>query len=101
KLETERAGKRLRMPVSWVNRPNLDFRGFAGTIVAGRVAVGDEVVVAKSGRASRVKRVVSGDGDIKEGAAGQAITLTLADEIDISRGDMLVAPESRPEVADQ
>jgi bifunctional enzyme CysN/CysC len=100
-VETELAGKPFRMPVQWVNRPNLDFRGFAGTIVAGRVAVGDEVVVAKSGRASRVKRVVSGDGDIKEAAAGQAITLTLADEIDISRGDMLVAPESRPEVADQ
>ncbi len=100
-VETEVATKPFRMPIQRVNRPNLDFRGFAGTIVAGRVAVGDEVVVAKSGRASRVKQVVTGDGDIKEAVAGQAITLVLEDEIDISRGDMLVAPESRPEVADQ
>jgi|SRR5579871_119941 len=100
-VETELAAKPFRMPVQWVNRPNLDFRGFTGTIVAGGVAVGDDVVVAKSGRSSRVKRVVGGDGDIKEAVAGQAITLVLADEIDISRGDMLVAPEARPEVADQ
>jgi bifunctional enzyme CysN/CysC len=87
--------------VQWVNRPNLDFRGFAGTIVSGRVAAGDEIVVAKSGRTSPVTRIVTGDGDISEAAAGQAITLVLADEVDISRGDMLVAPEARPEVADQ
>jgi bifunctional enzyme CysN/CysC len=100
-VETELASKPFRLPVQWVNRPNLDFRGFAGMIVSGRIAVGSEVVVAKSGRTSRVSRVLAGDGDVKEAVAGQAITLVLADEIDISRGDMLVAPESRPEVADQ
>jgi len=100
-VETELAAKPFRMPVQWVNRPDLDFRGFAGTIAAGRITAGDDVVVANSGRPSRVTRVVTGDGDIKEAVAGQAITLVLADEIDISRGDMLAAPESRPEVADQ
>ena len=100
-VETELANRPFRMPVQWVNRPNLDFRGFAGTIVSGRIAVGEELVVAKSGRASKVTRIVTGDGDLKEAVAGQAVTLMLADEIDISRGDMLVAPEARPEVADQ
>jgi len=100
-VETELASKPFRLPVQWVNRPNLDFRGFAGTIVSGTVAVGNEVVVAKSGRSSRVKRLLAGDGEVKEAVAGQAVTLVLADEIDVSRGDMLVAPESRPEVADQ
>jgi len=100
-VETELASKPFRLPVQWVNRPNLDFRGFAGTIVSGRIAVGNEVVVAKSGRTSRVSRVLAGDGDVKEAVAGQAITLVLADEVDISRGDMLVTAESRPEVADQ
>jgi bifunctional enzyme CysN/CysC len=100
-VEAELANKPFRMPVQWVNRPNLDFRGFAGTIVTGRIAVGEEVAVAKSGRVSRVRRMVTGDGDIKEAAAGQAVTLVLADEIDISRGDMLASPEARPEVADQ
>ena len=100
-VETALAAKAFRMPVQWVNRPNLDFRGFAGTVVSGRVAVGDEIVVAKSGRPSRVKRVINGHNDIQEAIAGQAVTLVLADEIDISRGDLLVAPEARPEVADQ
>jgi len=100
-VETELAAKPFRLPVQWVNRPNLDFRGFAGTIVAGRIAVGEELSVAKSGRVSKVTRIVTGDGDLKEAVAGQAVTLVLADEIDISRGDMLVAPEARPEVADQ
>jgi bifunctional enzyme CysN/CysC len=100
-VETELASKPFRLPVQCVNRPNLDFRGFAGTIVSGTVAVGNEVVVAKSGRSSRVKRLLAGDGEVKEAVAGQAVTLVLADEIDVSRGDMLVAPESRPEVADQ
>ena len=100
-VETELAAKPFRLPVQWVNRPNLDFRGFAGTIVSGRIAVGEELSVAKSGRVSKVTRIVTGDGDLKEAVAGQAVTLVLADEIDISRGDMLVAPEARPEVADQ
>jgi len=100
-VETELAAKPFRLPVQWVNRPNLDFRGFAGTIVSGRIAVGEELSVAKSGRVSKVTRIVTADGDLKEAVAGQAVTLVLADEIDISRGDMLVAPEARPEVADQ
>ncbi len=100
-VETELAAKPFRLPVQWVNRPNLDFRGFAGTIVSGRIAVGEELSVAKSGRVSKVTRIVTGDGDLKEAVAGQAVTLVLADEIDISRGDILVAPEARPEVADQ
>jgi bifunctional enzyme CysN/CysC len=100
-VDTELSAKPFRMPVQWVNRPNLDFRGFAGTIVSGRIRIGDEIVVAKSGRPSRVSRMVAGDGDIADAVAGQAVTLVLADEIDISRGDLLVAPEIRPEVADQ
>jgi bifunctional enzyme CysN/CysC len=100
-VEIERGAKAFRLPVQWVNRPNLDFRGFCGTIVAGQIAEGDEIVVAKSGRSSRVKRIVTGDGDLKQAVTGQAVTLVLADEIDISRGDMLVAPDARPEIADQ
>ena len=100
-VETELATKPFRMPVQWVNRPNLDFRGFSGTIASGRIRPGDSVVVAKSGRQSKVKRIVTQDGDVKEGFAGQAVTLVLADDVDISRGDVLAAPDARPEVSDQ
>jgi bifunctional enzyme CysN/CysC len=100
-VETELAGQPFRLPVQWVNRPNLDFRGFAGTIVSGRIARGDEVAVAKSGHSARVTRIVTADGDLPEAAAGQAVTLTLSGEIDISRGDILAAPQARPEVSDQ
>ena len=91
----------FRLPVQWVNRPNLDFRGFAGTITAGTIRPGDEVVVPASGQKSRVKRIVTFDGDLPEAVAGQAVTLTLEDEIDISRGDLLVAATARPACADQ
>jgi bifunctional enzyme CysN/CysC len=91
----------FRMPVQWVNRPNLDFRGFSGTVSAGRLAAGDPVVVAQSGRASRVRRIVTQDGDLTEAGTGEAITVVLEDEIDVSCGDILVAPEGRPEVSDQ
>lgn len=91
----------FRFPVQYVNRPNLDFRGFAGTIASGTVSQGDEVVVAKSGRASRVKRIVAHGGDLERAAAGQAITLVLEDEVEVSRGNMLVSPAARPQVADQ
>jgi bifunctional enzyme CysN/CysC len=84
-----------------VNRPNLDFRGFSGTVVGGRVRAGDEVAVAKSGRTSKVKRIVTMDGDLSEAVAGQAVTLTLTDEVDVSRGDVLAASTARPEVSDQ
>jgi bifunctional enzyme CysN/CysC len=91
----------LRLPVQWVNRPNLDFRGFAGTIASGVVRAGDKVRVLPSGRESRVARIVTMDGDLERAVAGQAITLTLADEIDVSRGDVIANPESLPGVADQ
>ena len=87
--------------MQWVNRPNLDFRGFSGTIVGGRVTPGDAVAVAKSGRTSTVKRIVTMDGDLDEAVAGEAVTLVLADEVDISRGDVLCTPDDRPEVSDQ
>ncbi|WP_417586710.1 sulfate adenylyltransferase subunit CysN [Pararhodobacter oceanensis] len=95
------AEKPLRFPVQYVSRPNLDFRGFCGTIASGRVAQGDPIVVAKSGKPSTVARIVTQDGDLASAAAGQAVTLVLADEIEVSRGNMLVAPDTRPEVAEQ
>ncbi|MEN9931495.1 MAG: hypothetical protein RIS17_68 [Pseudomonadota bacterium] len=90
-----------RFPVQWVNRPDGDFRGFAGTLVSGRVAVGDAVVVARSGVASRIARIVTADADLAEARAGEAVTLLLADEIDVSRGDLLAPPTQRPHVAQQ
>ena len=89
------------MPVQWVNRPHMDFRGFAGTIVAGAVAPGDAVVVAKSGRPATVERIVTADGELARAAAGDAVTIVLDQEIDIARGDVLVDPQARPEVSDQ
>jgi len=100
-VDTAQADKPFRLPVQWVNRPNLDFRGFSGTIAGGRVRPGDSVVVAKSGRTTKVERIVTMDGDRSEAVAGDAITLTLADEVDISRGDVLADPHARPEVSDQ
>jgi bifunctional enzyme CysN/CysC len=91
----------LRFPVQWVNRPDLDFRGYAGTLASGSVAVGDNVVVASSGKVSRVERIVTFNGDCDSATAGDAVTITLADKIDIGRGDVLVPPQLRPEVADQ
>jgi bifunctional enzyme CysN/CysC len=91
----------FRFPIQYVNRPNLDFRGFAGTVASGRVAKGDAVVVAKSGKPSRVSRIVAYDGDLDEAVEGQAVTIVLEDDIEASRGNMLVAPDARPEVADQ
>jgi bifunctional enzyme CysN/CysC len=94
-------GKPFRFPVQWVNRPDLDFRGFSGTVASGRVAKGDGLVVAASGKPTRVARIVTYDGDLEAAEAGDAVTLTLADEIDVARGDMLVRPDARPEMADQ
>jgi len=91
----------FRMPVQWVNRPDLDFRGFCGTLASGRVRPGDEIVVAASGKTSRVARIVTMYGDLDEADAGQAVTLVLEDEIDISRGDLLADPLARPAYADQ
>ncbi|HWE34662.1 MAG TPA: sulfate adenylyltransferase subunit CysN [Solirubrobacteraceae bacterium] len=91
----------FRLPVQWANRPNLDFRGYAGTIAGGVVRPGDRVVVAPSGRETVVERIVTFDGDLAEAVAGQAITLTLADELDVSRGDVIASADAPPGVADQ
>ena len=95
------ADKALRMPVQWVNRPNQDFRGFAGQLAAGKVRAGDEVRILPSGRVTRVKRIVTSGGDLSETIAGQSVTLTLADEVDCSRGDVIASAADAPEVADQ
>jgi len=99
--ETRVRQQPLRFPVQWVNRPNQDFRGFAGTIVAGRLRKGDAVRVQPSGRVSRVSRIVTFDGDLDEAVAGQSITIAIDDEIDISRGDLIVAADDPAEIADQ
>ncbi|MEO8224518.1 MAG: sulfate adenylyltransferase subunit CysN, partial [Gammaproteobacteria bacterium] len=91
----------FRLPVQWVNRPNLDFRGFAGTVAGGMVRPGDRVRVQPSGRESRVARIVTASGDLPLAVAGQAITLTLEDEIDISRGSIISGVDAPAEVADQ
>jgi len=99
--DTHRMEAPLRFPVQYVSRPNADFRGFAGTLAAGWVAPGQAVTAAKSGRTTRVKRISTLDGDLELAQEGQAVTLVLEDEIDISRGDILAAPEARPHLADQ
>ena len=93
--------KPFRMAVQWVNRPNLDFRGFAGQIAMGAITPGDAVRVLPSGKTSRVSRIVSMDGDLSRAVAGQSVTLCLADEIDCSRGDMITIANAPPEVADR
>ncbi|WP_313085631.1 sulfate adenylyltransferase subunit CysN [Pseudomonas sp.] len=90
----------LRFPVQYVNRPNLNFRGFAGTLASGIVRKGDEVVVLPSGKRSTVKSIVTYDGELEQATPGEAITLTLEDEIDVSRGDMLVHADNQPRIAD-
>ena len=91
----------FRMPVQWVNRPDLDFRGFSGQVVGGVVRPGDRVRVLPSGTESAVERIVTMDGDLEEATAGRSVTITLADEIDVSRGDVLAAVDALPGVADQ
>ncbi|MBS7671073.1 sulfate adenylyltransferase subunit CysN [Croceicoccus gelatinilyticus] len=93
--------KPFRMPVQWVNRPNLDFRGFSGLIATGGVKPGDAVRVLPSGKTSTVKSVVTFDGELDEAVAGQSVTLTLDDEIDCSRGNVLSVADNPPEVSDQ
>ena len=99
--ESRLEGMPLRMPVQWVNRPNSDFRGFAGTIVAGSLQPGDAVRVQPSGRVSKVARIVTSDGDLSVAKAGQAVVLTLTDEVDVSRGDLISAADAPAEVANQ
>lgn len=89
----------FRFPVQYVSRPDLNFRGFAGTVVSGQISIGDDITVLPSGKSSRVKSIYTFDGDIETGSAQQAITITLEDEIDISRGDMIVKSSNKPLIA--
>ena len=91
----------FRLPVQWVNRPNLDFRGFAGTIASGVIRPGDRIRVQPSGKESTVARIVTKDGDLSQAVSGQSVTLMLADEIDVSRGDMISTADAPAETADQ
>ena len=100
-VEDDLREKPFRMPVQWVNRPNLDFRGFSGLIASGVVRPGDKIKALPSGRESTVERIVTFRGDLDEAVAGQSVTLTLADEIDVSRGDVLATSDNPPAVADQ
>ena len=99
--ETRLQKEAFRMPVQWVNRPNLDFRGFAGVVTSGSVKPGDRIIAQPSGKESKVARIVTMGGDLPLAVAGQSITLTLEDEIDISRGDVLSKADAPAEVADQ
>ncbi len=95
------AAQPFRLPVQWVNRPNQDFRGFAGQIAGGTIAKGARVRVLPSGRESTVARIVTADGDLESAVAGQSVTLTLATEVDVSRGDVIAAGDAPPQVASQ
>ncbi|MEO8546816.1 MAG: sulfate adenylyltransferase subunit CysN, partial [Sphingomicrobium sp.] len=95
------AAKPLRMPVQWVNRPDQNFRGFAGQIASGTMGPGAEVRILPSGRRTRIARIVTLDGDLDEAVAGESVTVTLADEVDCSRGDVIAAAADGPEAADQ
>ncbi|WP_394249720.1 sulfate adenylyltransferase subunit CysN [Vibrio profundi] len=100
KIDQDINTEEVRFPVQYVNRPNLDFRGFCGTLASGIVRVGDEITALPSQKASRIKSIFTFDGELKEAAPGQAITITLEDEIDVSRGDMLVNSTHIPDVVD-
>jgi bifunctional enzyme CysN/CysC len=99
---TSSAGERpFRMPVQWINRPNSQFRGYCGSIVSGRVRAGDRLVITPSGRTAEVARIVTADGDLEQAEVGEAVTLTLTEEIDVSRGDVFAAHDARPSIAEQ
>lgn len=100
-VEDDLLSKPFRMAVQWVNRPNLDFRGFSGQIGSGRIRKGDRVRSLPSGRETSVDRIVTMTGDLDEAVAGQSVTLTFTDEIDTSRGDMIATADAPAEVADQ
>ncbi|MBD8525427.1 sulfate adenylyltransferase subunit CysN [Pseudomarimonas arenosa] len=100
-LQVQESNSGFRLPVQWVNRPNQDFRGFTGTLANGIVRLGDSVVTLPSGRRSTVKQILIGQREAEHAVAGQSITLSLNDELDISRGDVLAASNDPPEVADQ
>ncbi|ODA66538.1 Bifunctional enzyme CysN/CysC [Methyloligella halotolerans] len=105
-LETVQVGRApktqpFRFTVQWINRPHLDFRGYAGTVSSGAISVGDEVVIHPSGKAVHVARIVTGDGDLDMAEAGEAVTLVFAEEVDASRGDIIAKPDEDPSNADQ
>jgi bifunctional enzyme CysN/CysC len=101
-VDAYREGERpFRFPVQWVSRPHLDFRGYAGTVASGAVARGEEVVIHPSGKRAHVARIVTADGDLDRAEEGDAITLTFAEEVDVSRGDIIAAPADTPSIADQ
>ncbi|MFT5599157.1 MAG: bifunctional enzyme CysN/CysC [Urechidicola sp.] len=93
--------KSFRLPVQWVNRPNSEFRGFSGSIASGKISIGMTVVASLSGRSTKVKQIISPSGDVATATSGQAVTLVMEDEIDISRGDIIALEDSQPDVADQ
>jgi len=99
--DEQAADKPFRFPVQWVNRPSSEFRGFAGVIASGAVRVGDPLVSAASGQSARVARIVTFDDDLPFAEAGQAVTLTFSEEIDLARGDVLCPPHDRPDFVDQ
>jgi bifunctional enzyme CysN/CysC len=100
-IKSETLAKPFRFPVQWVNRPNLDFRGYAGTVVSGRIKIGETVTEAISGRESRIKEILTYDGSSCAAEAGDAITITLSNELDVERGSILCSSHERPEVSDQ
>jgi len=100
-VERDASAQPLRMPVQWVNRPNLDFRGYAGTLVSGVVTVGDPITVLPSGKSARINSILVGADTVQTARAGDAVTLVLDRDIDVSRGDVFAAPDDRPEVSDQ
>ena len=100
-VEAEETSLPFRMPVQWVNRPDLDFRGYAGRIAGGIIRPGDDIRVLPSGKQSKIARIVTMDSDLDEAVSGQSVTLTLTDEIDISRGDVIATSETPPEISDQ
>ncbi|MGQ0735742.1 MAG: sulfate adenylyltransferase subunit CysN, partial [Acidobacteriota bacterium] len=95
------AAKPFRLPVQWVARPNHEFRGFSGLVASGSVQLNDQICVVPSGRQSRISRILVGDRELERAVAGQSVMVTLADAVDVSRGDVLATPEAPPEVADQ
>ena len=102
-VDVDRGGEAspFRFPVQWVNRPHLDFRGYAGTVASGVVRPGDEVAIHPSGKRAHVARIVTADGDLAEAREGDAVTLTFAEEVDASRGDVIAPPDAAPSIADQ
>jgi len=99
-VHDESASADFRFPVQYVNRHSASFRGFSGTVSSGQISVGDQIMAMPSGRQSQIERIVCYGGDLELAHAGQAVTFTLEDEIDISRGDMLVRPDARPRIAE-